>query len=558
MASNTPNTSIITTTLANTSTTTLGTPGLSGALAIWFCNGLIIQLILGRLILRFVHSRRRNRLRNHNHNPNPNRNPNGRHSTFSSSFNAFTAGDYWVLLALIIHEVRVVGDYYMNKYGTPLNVSMESLITQATKIPLTTSEQDGLILAGKFMVVSRIAIVVVLWSLKMSTLDTLSAFLPQTIQGKELCIRFMFVILTATFLASFLTIFAECKPFQLNWTLFPDVAKCSFDVKWIVSYEICNIITDTMLLFLPFLLVLGSPAPRWNKAQLPFARLIGMLVFVLGVALVAVEIVRLVEGLQLTNMLLNRIIWGSIEAVLATVVATWPNILLQLEFEQQQGPSRQGEDMEMRPLSVPSRPNEEIRHEENRAPQQAAEIDDGAQPPNETPRENTPAPKEMDQEHTRRRPATWNPTQNEVIGSILDVMLSEAKSRDSWPRRASGIRDSIRASRSISKSSLRTHGSEGNLQDVLRGWIELEDTDAGSVFQARCSPTPDIAEYNKSAEILVAREVEARSERESGQRPRLITIPKRAKLKYPAEGLSRLSVTRETMADGSQSAENVC
>ncbi|KAK5632777.1 hypothetical protein RRF57_008491 [Xylaria bambusicola] len=538
-----------------------GTPGISGSLAIWLCNGIIIGLTLTRLGLR--------RWRRHSNNNN------------SSSSNAFTAEDGWLVAALVFHELRVVGDCFMNKYGTPLSVSVNNVISMVdssssknerhtvelpwvagvpTEIPLTDAEVSGLVLAGKLMVVTRISIVVVLWSLKMSVLDMLNTLL-QAVRCKQSGIRLMYVILAMTFSASILSIFLECQPFELNWTLFPDVAKCSFDARWLVTYgvfislvvvvfvsrgaktnfaltmltEICNVVTDTMLLFLPILLILGSPISKWERDQLPVARFLGMLVFGLGTALIAVEIVRLVEGLLYTNMLLNRIVWGSIEVALATAVTTSPTIyiLLKVGSEGQLKLSKQSSHPGTGTIPAAPKANEGGRHEESCAPEQTATLNDDSLPRDNAQGEKALISTEMGQEQNTRKRATWNQKRSSVIGSILESMLSEAKKRDSWPRPGSVIRNSFRGPGTSSKDSLRMQDADDSLQDVLMGWIEVEETDSGNV---PLPGTPDNGEY-KGAEIMVAREInqEARREPELGQRPRLITISRRAKLTCPAE-----------------------
>ncbi|KAI0512977.1 hypothetical protein F5B22DRAFT_648072 [Xylaria bambusicola] len=494
------------------STLTPGTAGISGALAIWLSNGFVISLILARLVLR-----------------------RWRHD---SSRNAFTAGDGWLVVALVFHELRVAGDCYMNKYGTPLSVSMNYVIIPwvagiASEVPLTEAELGGLVLAGKLMIVTRIAVVVVLWSLKISVLDYLGSLL-ETIRCKQTGIRIMYVILAMTFSASILSVFLECRPFELNWTLFPDVAKCSFDTQWLVIYEICNIITDTMLLFLPILLILGSPISEWEQPQRPVARLFGIWVFGLGATLVAIEIVRLVQGLLYTNTLLNRIVWGSIEVALATAVTTLPTIyiLLREGSQEQLERSKKSSHTGTGTISASPKASDEGRHGESCASEQTATLNDNSLPRHNAREDKTLISTEMGQEEDTRRRATWNQARSSVIGSILDSMLSEAKKRDSWSRPGSVIRNSLRGADASSRDSMRMQVADDNLQDILMEWIELEETESGSVHP---SEVPDNAEY-KGVEIMVAREIsqEARREPELGQRPRLITIPGRSKLACPA------------------------
>ncbi len=77
---------------------TLGTNNISGTIAIWLCNGFVMSLILARLWLR------------------------------SWTQFAHTIGDGWLVVAFIFTGLRIVGDCYMNKYGTPLSVSVRDII----------------------------------------------------------------------------------------------------------------------------------------------------------------------------------------------------------------------------------------------------------------------------------------------------------------------------------------------------------------------------------------------------------------------------------------------
>ncbi|KAI1420285.1 hypothetical protein F5Y12DRAFT_788400 [Xylaria sp. FL1777] len=405
----------------------------SGTLAIWLCNGLVACLIIARLGLR-------------------------RWLQFKP-----TIGDGWLVVALIFSALRVVGDYHMNKYGTPLSTSVHDVIVPvafggSTTLEMTAQEQSTLILAGKLMIATRVAIVVVV------------------------------------------------KP---NRVL-------------IVLTEISNIIADTMLFFLPILLILGAPISKYERASLPVSRLGAMLVFGLGAALIAVEIVRLVEGLQFTNMILNRIVWGSIEAVIATSITTLPTIyvLLRQGFEKQQ---KEGEESIHRDAGIilaTRKATGERTH------------DEGWPLQNDLVLSNKPISTEMGTENSARKPMLWNSMQSPVMDSILlGSALSGAKDRHSWPKPKSTIPNLSRDSGIDSRISSRIRGTDDNLYDTLTGWVELEEADVGSAVVEASSPEPDDTEY-RSRDILTATEINQGVHREwqLDQRPRIVTIPRRAKL----------------------------
>ncbi|KAI1350802.1 hypothetical protein F5Y01DRAFT_315461 [Xylaria sp. FL0043] len=502
----------------------LKTDHISGALAIWLCNGLVASLILARLGLRRWHRF------------------------------AFTVGDYWLVVALVFTALRVVGDYYMNKYGTPLSMSVHDItvpviLGKPRPLHLTPQEQDSLVLASKLMIATRIAVIMMyvchspieveypvpegphirdetvqylinrldrLWSMKMSVLDILSGLLRQ-FKCRPLVLWFMSSVLAVTFFASILSIFLECQELELNWVLFPNAHKCSFNSVWIITYEINNIMADIMLFFLPVFLMLLVPI-EWPS--LPNYGLGVVLLFGLGVTLIVVEIVRLIEGLQFTNMLLNRIVWGSVETAIAASIATLPTIciLLVLGFQQRREKCRDSTHEGPRGLPAVPNPTAERAHNQSFSPQQI-----------DTLHEN--------HIHSNTKPMLSNSAQSSILGSILGSVLPGI-SRNRWtksdstlqgPFRGSGIGSGIG-----SRISSRMRGARNSLSDSLTGWIELEGAGTETASEQASSPEPDDLEY-RGEEIFTATEIKQGAHQDWGtdQRPRIVAIPRRAKISHP-------------------------
>ncbi|KAI0414847.1 hypothetical protein F5X98DRAFT_377290 [Xylaria grammica] len=485
---------------------------MSGAIAIWLCNGLVTCLIFARLGLR-------------------------KWRRFK-----FTMGDWCLVVALVFNGLRVVGDYYTNKYGTPLNTSVRRVIAPAAEdesagLELTTEEQNGLVLAGKLAIASRIAIVVVFdagsqssgswwvitWSHPyfvgfQSTKPLLQAgityynfladlerplLMAKMAMADSECRQS--AVLGLTFLACILSVFLECEQLKLNWILFPDPEECSYDRLWIITYELSNIITDTMLFFQPILLILGAPISKWERAWLSLFGLGAMLVFGLGALLIAVEVIRLVEGLPFTNVILNRIVWGSIEVAIAASVATLPSIyiLMRLGFGKRQKEDwdkTQGDSGELVVTDV--------------------DIWDG----------NMPAPADMTPGHSTRKQLIRNSFQSSLVSSILSSALAGTSNQDNKPKPRSRLRHSLRSSGTGSRISSRLRGADGDLRDTLSGWIELEEVDIESAAEVP-SPEPDDAEQ-RGGGIFIATEINQETHQawESDERPRIVTIPRRAKL----------------------------
>ncbi|KAI1282646.1 hypothetical protein F5Y07DRAFT_394610 [Xylaria sp. FL0933] len=469
----------------------LKTNDISGALAIWLCNGLVASLILARMGLR-------------------------RWLQFT-----FTVGDYWLVVALVFTVLRAVGDYYMNKYGTPLSMSVHDITIPAIlgkprPLHLTPQEQDGLVLAGKLMIATRISVIMILWSMKMSVLDILSGLLRQ-FKCRPLVLWFMSSVLAITFFASILSIFLECQELELNWALFPNAHKCSYNSVWIITYEINNIMADIMLFFLPVFLMLLVPIER---PSLPNCGLGAVLLFGLGVTLIVVEIVRLVEGLQFTNMLLNRIVWGSVETAIAASIATLPTIciLLWLGFQQKREKCRDSTHEGHWSLHAVPNPTAERAHNQSFSPQQI-----------DTLHEN--------HIHSNTKPMLSNSAQSSILGTLLGSVLLGI-SRNRWTKPDSTLQGPFRGSGTGSgigsRISSRMRGASNSLSDSLTGWIELEGAGTETASEKASSPEPDDLEYRGEV-IFTATEIkqEVHQHWETDQRPRIVVIPRRAKISHP-------------------------
>ncbi|KAI0810167.1 hypothetical protein GGR55DRAFT_678762 [Xylaria sp. FL0064] len=484
----------------------LKTDNISGALAIWLCNGLVASLILARLGLRRWHQL------------------------------SFTVGDYWLVVALVFTALRVVGDYYMNKYGTPLSMSVHDITIPAIlgkprPLNMTPQEKNGLVLAGKLMIATRITVIMILWSMKMSVLDILSGLLRQ-FRCRPLVLWFMSSVLAITFFASILSIFLECQELELNWVLFPNAYKCSYNSAWIITYEINNLMADIMLFFLPVALMLQVPIER---PSLPNCELGAVLLFGLGVTLIVVEIVRLIEGLQFTNMLLNRIVWGSVEVAIAASIATLPTIciLLWLGLQRRQDKCRGSTYKGPRGLHAVPKPTGERAHNQSCSPQHIDTVHENLMHTNTKPMSpNNGA------EHNTRKPMLSTSTPSSIFGSILGLVLPGTRNGNSWTKSESALEGPFRGSgtgsRISSRISSRMRGASNSFSDSLMGWIELEGAGTETAGEEASSPEPDDLEY-RGEEIFTATEIkqEVHQNWETDQRPRIVAIPRRAKISYP-------------------------
>ncbi|KAI1153644.1 hypothetical protein F4825DRAFT_449218 [Nemania diffusa] len=391
---------------------TIGLDTRAGTIAFWCCNGFMSCLIFARLAL-------------------------GKCIT-----GGLDRGAWGLVVAFVFNGLRMASDYY-TKYGTPLGVStlLASMPEDEAGTPdLTTQEQNNLILAGKLMIVARLFIVVVLWSLKMVVLDLLSPLLRE-VRCHCRVLWWTFSVVAFAFVAAVLSIFLEC--------------------------QIGNIVTDTIMFLLFVLLVVRARIPKRGKARLS--------IFALRAILIGIEIFRLVDGLPYAGVLLHRIVWGSVEVAVATSVATIPGIyiLLQLRFKE---------------------------------------------------RQEKPTPIEIGAE--------------DIIRSAEDMiskLVPQGSSALLITTVSAGVGnpESQPESTQLPPQSLQSPGpcSEASHQPAPPfGWIELEE-EAHTSARVRVAVSPQPDDTGSGSGILVATEINQQVHRIKGpeQRPRLVTIPPRAR-----------------------------
>ncbi|RYP79926.1 hypothetical protein DL770_006465 [Monosporascus sp. CRB-9-2] len=133
----------------------------------------------------------------------------------------------------------------------------------------------------------------------------------------------LYCLLFLTFAAAFISIFLECEPLSKYWQADLNFDACKNDL-WLITSESGNILTDTVLLLVPF--------PVIAKANIPITKRIRVIaIFGLGFFLVGVNILRLNHGLHPDDSHYSgRSIWCSIEIVVAMIVANSPTIYILL------------------------------------------------------------------------------------------------------------------------------------------------------------------------------------------------------------------------------------
>ncbi|KAF3937540.1 hypothetical protein ABW19_dt0201120 [Dactylella cylindrospora] len=256
----------------------------TNATSLWACNAIGFALFLLRLGLRTWRKERWNQ------------------------------GDYWTISAGLFMIVRVTVSHYILMYGTTTTLSA----AQREAHDFTDEELYWLTTNSKLNLLSRFVLNGLLWSLKLVVLDFLRRIIRKLHFERLITVLYLAVI-AITWAVATVNIFIECRPFHRWWQIYPDPGPCVQGNLWLLTYEIGNMLTDAMLLALPFPLLFRAKV-SWGK------RLRLSAVFSLGFFLIAVSIVRIVQGLTKSRIQLSRTMWASVETLFACIAACGPSI----------------------------------------------------------------------------------------------------------------------------------------------------------------------------------------------------------------------------------------
>ncbi|KAF2221823.1 hypothetical protein BDZ85DRAFT_133824 [Elsinoe ampelina] len=226
---------------------------------------------------------------------------------------AITWGDYWCLAAAVFIFVRLITNVFLLRYG-----STRTLDDEERSFILPGSQKYYEITTGsKITLISRTMMNCLLWSLKMAILDVVFKLI-RKLRFEKLVYWGFIVVLGATWVAAMLGTFLGCTPISLYWQIYPNPGRCAVGDSWLLSYEIGNMLTDFMLLAVPIHLILSAKISFRHRLRLIF-------VFSLGAFLIAISVVRMMQGFG-SKVQVSRTMWASIEIFFAVSVAVSPTI----------------------------------------------------------------------------------------------------------------------------------------------------------------------------------------------------------------------------------------
>lgn len=224
-------------------------------------------------------------------------------------------GDYWCMLAGFFTVARLAANYYLLVYGSTRVLSDERRL-QLTEAGYETL-LSNVVIGSKLVLATRTMMTCLLWCLKMAVFDLLARLI-SNMPYERFVIYGFWSLLLSTFIASVVTVFVDCHPFELYWQIYPNPGECVIGNLWLITYEASNIVTDLMLMALSFTLIFSVKVPTIQRLRV-------MALFSIGIFLVAISIIRIIQGKD-SRVQRGHTLWASLEILLAVIVAVTPTI----------------------------------------------------------------------------------------------------------------------------------------------------------------------------------------------------------------------------------------
>ncbi|KAG9251037.1 uncharacterized protein F5Z01DRAFT_677286 [Emericellopsis atlantica] len=236
----------------------------------------------------------------------------------------------FALLPLIGRSATILSAFVLNPPQSTAPVSVE----EANAVGLTVAQLNAdRELARKLLIPGRICYALFLWCLKLCLLAFYSRFINTLDWGKRAAtISWWFIVVT--FVGVVIATVSECRPLHLfvhprswghqkltnvfnsAWDLAPPgkLPTCAKAMANLLTMAITNILTDLVLIALPFPMLRNVRLQKKDKLQL-------YLLFGIGTIVVIITLLRLPLILTQSLSQRTRSLWASIEILCACIVA---------------------------------------------------------------------------------------------------------------------------------------------------------------------------------------------------------------------------------------------
>ncbi|KAG7135490.1 hypothetical protein HYQ45_006759 [Verticillium longisporum] len=183
---------------------------------------------------------------------------------------------------------------------------------------LTPEEIHQREIGSKLALTARVVYSSYLWLQKLVLLDLYRRLLVK-LPHEHIKVYSFLAVFLVTWIACQVSTFIECKPIHLYWQVVPHPGSCVEAEAQLMTVGILNIVTDLMLILLPLPLVVAMQAAWRLKAQL-------YVLFLLGLFIIAISIVRLPITTLHKDSQLDRSTWASVELLVTAFVVNAPTM----------------------------------------------------------------------------------------------------------------------------------------------------------------------------------------------------------------------------------------
>ncbi|KAF7926270.1 uncharacterized protein EAE98_006565 [Botrytis deweyae] len=168
---------------------------------------------------------------------------------------------------------------------------------------------------SKYIMFGRIAYLSYIWSLKACIL--LYYHRLTTRQPEQRYVNFTSWLIAATWTTTILTWMFQCRPFNLNWKLTNPHQKCAEGRAGLLFMAISIIVTNVILIIIPLPMI-------WRTQMMTATKLKVSAVFLVGIFLVVISIIRTILQESKTQEIDDRFFWGNMECLLMAFFANAP------------------------------------------------------------------------------------------------------------------------------------------------------------------------------------------------------------------------------------------
>ncbi|KAF2765926.1 hypothetical protein EJ03DRAFT_195191 [Teratosphaeria nubilosa] len=226
---------------------------------------------------------------------------------------SWNAGDYLTLSALVCVFVRLGMIHIVLTYGTN-NMTAAYRATHH----FTSQDISKRVIGSKLAVANRFFYNTYLWLQKLVLLD-LYRRLYLNLRWERGIYQIFLVFFAVTYFGTQISNISECRPTRLYWQVIPDPGSCVQAKVQLLVLGILNIVTDAMLLALPWPLIINVKLSWQRKAQM-------WCLFLFGFFIIAITCIRLPINDNHISSQVNRTTWASTELLTSALVVNAPTL----------------------------------------------------------------------------------------------------------------------------------------------------------------------------------------------------------------------------------------